>query len=264
VHIYDRFEELFTPSAGEMRVQEVCIGLGYTVVALRGPEDPTGSTRSIGVAFTYLDGKDSCTLVEDQRDYDTLPVTELLAKLRSDNLVERSVAVATVNALNHERSQGFAEDAGSLLDDLAVGPGDTVAMVGYFSPVARQIESRGAAVRAYDIGKGIGEHREFYAFLGKGDAKGLIVTSTSIVGGSTEEVLRDLPAGLRVALLGPTTPLVPEAYTHLPVHYLGGTLPVDAEGVIKAARQGKGTKALHRASKKIYHRIGRDPLPALR
>jgi uncharacterized protein (DUF4213/DUF364 family) len=253
MEIYNRIQELLGPRAAATRVDRICIGLGYSAVVL---ED-----GGVGIAFTYIDGKESCSLVDDRTNYEGRPSKALLNKLWSPNPVERSVGVAAVNALNHARAARFRNDQGTLLDDLAIASGDRVAMVGYFGPVAAEIEARGATVFAYDIGKGMGEAKEFYRRVSAGDATAMIVTSTSIVGGSTEELLSRVPRGVRVVMLGPTTPMIPEAFSHLPVSILGGTLPMDTEGVLEACRHAKGTKALRAVSRKVYHRVGIDPPP---
>ncbi len=255
MEIYRAMKRLFTSAAEHIRVNGIYIGLGYTAVTL---ED--GST---GIAYTYLEDKKSCSLVSDPTDYEGRPAAELMEKLESPNMVERSVAIALVNALNHRRSQGFREDPGSLLDDLGISSGSTVAMAGYFGPVAALIEQRGAKVEAHDIGKEIGDRDRFYRLLESGTPAALILTSTSVIGGTTEELLSHLAPVTPCALLGPTTPMIPEAFTHLPIHILGGTLPVDSKGVLKAIRHGRGTKAIHQASRKIYYRAGTDPIPEL-
>ena len=253
--IYRAMKQLFASAAEHTRIDGIYIGLGYTAVTLE-----EGST---GIAYTYLEDKKGCSLVSDPTDYEGRPAVELMEKLESANLVERSAAIALVNALNHRRSHAFREDQGSLLDDLGVSAGSTVAMAGYFGPVAALIEQRGARVEAHDIGKEIGEQERFYRLLESGTPAALILTSTSVIGGTTEELLSHLAPATPCALLGPTTPMIPEAFTHLPIHILGGTLPVDREGVLKAIRHGRGTKAIHRASKKIYYRAETDHVPAL-
>ncbi len=255
MHALTRLEELFAPAAARATVGDISIGLGYTAVTL---ED-----GRIGIAYTYLEEKGCCSLVDDQEDYEGEPAALLLRKLSGENHVERSVALAVVNALNQTRAFEFPEDGGTMLDDLGVGAGDIVAMVGFFRPVTDRVEARGATVRVHDLGKGIGDSDEFYRFLRSGAARALVLTSTSVVGGTTESVLEHLPAGTPCAMIGPTTPMVPEAFDHLPITYFGGTLPLEPEPIVKAVRQGKGTRAIHKASRKVCYRTGVDEVPPL-
>jgi hypothetical protein len=46
--------------------------------------------------------------------------------------------------------------------------------------------------------------------------------------------------------------MVAEAFDHLPVHMLAGTVPLDKENIIKAVRHGMGTPVLHRFSRKSF------------
>jgi hypothetical protein len=43
-----------------------------------------------------------------------------------------------------------------------------------------------------------------------------------------------------------------EAFDHLPVHMLAGTVPIEKENTLKAIRHGMGTPVLHRFSRKSY------------
>jgi len=46
--------------------------------------------------------------------------------------------------------------------------------------------------------------------------------------------------------------MLPEAFAHLPVSILGGTLPLENEAVVKAVRHGRGTHAIQKAARKVY------------
>lgn len=52
-----------------------------------------------------------------------------------------------------------------------------------------------------------------------------MLTSTSILNNTTEEILSRLAPGVKVVMLGPSTPMVAAAFSHLPVHILAGTVP---------------------------------------
>lgn len=255
MEIYRKMKNLFERDSSGVEVDYLDLGLGYTTSIL--------SDGRAGIAYTYITGKDSCSLFHDRRDFEGAPAAQLLELFDSTNLVERSAALATINALNSRRCLDFEEDRDSLIDDFAVEPGDVVAMAGYFGPVAAKIEEMGATVRAHDIGKGIGEQEEFYRFLASGEAKGLVFTSTSVINGSTEEVLSYLHSETPCALLGPTTPMIPEAFDHLPVNFLGGIAPTGREGILKAVRNGRGTRDILKAAKKVYWRRASDPVPSL-
>lgn len=246
MEIYTRLYNLLKDTAAVRTVKYFCIGLGYTVVVLENGHS--------GVAYSWLSSKGSCTLFKDPEDFEGKPALLLLEKLFSDDLLERSVAIAAVNALNYERAAACQEDRDSLLDDLEIGRGSRVSMIGYFGPVVAKIEARGASVNAFDLGKQIGSKAEFYRNLEE-SSDAVILTSTSLIHGSTEEVLAHVPQGTPCVLLGPTTPMLPEAFAHLPITILGGTLPTENEKVIKAIRHGRGTHAIQKAARKVYWKL---------
>jgi uncharacterized protein len=246
MEIYNKLREFLSEEAEAVKTAHMFLGLGYSAVEL---ED-----GRLGLAYTYLTGKKGCTLFQDCRDFEGAPAAELLELLSSENLIERSAAVAAVNALNQNRAGTFEEDRDSLLEDLGVKAGDSVAMAGYFAPIAAKIKKLGAEVRANDYGKEIGDTEDFMRFIESGAARGLILTSTSVINGSTEELLCRLHPSTPCAMIGPTTPMIPEAFAHLPIHFLGGLVPRDKPDVLKAVRTGRGTPAIMRFSQKVYYR----------
>jgi len=57
---------------------------------------------------------------------------------------------------------------------------------------------------------------------------------------------------VRVAMLGPSTPMLSEPFKNLPIHLLGGTVPADFTETFKAIRHGRGTPVLQKYAKKVY------------
>jgi uncharacterized protein (DUF4213/DUF364 family) len=245
-NLYDHFKE----KARKTKVEHLCIGLRYTAVVV---ED-----GGIGVAYTYPGKNHSCSMDKLYRDYEGEPAIELLEKLKSPSPLERSVGLALANALNYHEARKLPVDSDDRIwmDSFGVGHETRVATVGLFRPLMRLFEDRGAVVEVLDDFKGIGEKGGFYRKL-KEWAQVLLLTSTSILNNSTEEVLENLAPGAKVIMLGPSTPMVSEAFRHLPVHVLAGTVPVDKEKVLKAVRHGEGAPVIHRSSLKVYTTLHR-------
>ncbi len=87
-----RLYDLFKKRARKVDIDILCLGLGYTAVTL--------SDGGIGLAYTHFEDKKSCMLLNRHIDYEGQPAEQLLQKIKSDNPVERSMALALVNALN--------------------------------------------------------------------------------------------------------------------------------------------------------------------
>ena len=102
-----------------------------------------------------------------------------------------------------------------------------------------------------DESRNLGNKEDFYQKLNSW-ADALLLTSTSILNQSTEEILANVGDKVKTAMLGPSTPMIPEAFAHLPVALLAGTVPIDKENILKAVRHGMGTPVLHRFSRKSF------------
>jgi uncharacterized protein (DUF4213/DUF364 family) len=121
----DRLYRLFEKPAAGVGVETLCLGLGYTAVAT--------SDGGTGIAYTYLGAKTSCGVVKNYRDFEGQSALELLAYLHSADPLERTMALALVNALNHRAALALPDDPknGALFDALGIGSGTRVAMVGF-------------------------------------------------------------------------------------------------------------------------------------
>jgi uncharacterized protein (DUF4213/DUF364 family) len=241
----DKLCNLFRDKAQKVHVDLLCLGLGYTAAVT--------SDGGIGIAYTYFEDKKSCMLLNETVDYEGRPASELLEKIKSDATIERSMALALVNALNYQNALQSPEDENNeiMFEKFKITKGTKVAMVGYFGPLIKRFEQREAVLDILDQSRGLGRMEDFYKKL-KNWADVLFLTSTSILNNSTEEILANVHAKVKTIMLGPSTPMVAEAFDHLPVHMLAGTVPLDRENVIKAVRHGMGTPVLHRFSRKSY------------
>jgi uncharacterized protein (DUF4213/DUF364 family) len=237
--------DLFAGKAGEEKIEVLSLGLGYTAVTLSG--------GGIGLSYTHFDSKKSCMVLNKHIDYEGRPAIRLLEKIKSDNPVEKSMALALVNALNYKNALALPEDDDNkvMYEEFGIEKGRKVAMVGYFGPLVRNFEKKEIALEILDISRGLGQKEEFYRKL-QNWAQVLLLTSTSILNNTTEEILANAGKQLKTVMLGPSTPMVAEALKHLPVHMLAGTVPVDKEETLKAVRHGMGTPVLHKYSRKVY------------
>ena len=239
------FFDYFVDRARKTNVDLLCLGLGYTAVVT--------TDGGIGMAYTYFEDKTSCMLLNEAIDYEGRPAADLLEKIRSEHPLERSMALALVNALNYENALIQPEDKDNtvLFKEFRLQPDTKVAMVGYFGPLVKRLKERKVPLEILDVSRGLGERKDFYHKLSSW-ADALLLTSTSILNNTTEEILSHLHKKAKAALLGPSTPMVAEVFAHLPVHMLAGTVPLDKDNIIKAVRHGMGTPVLHKFSRKSF------------
>jgi uncharacterized protein (DUF4213/DUF364 family) len=124
-------------------------------------------------------------------------------------------------------------------------------MVGYFPPLVRFLEKKQVPLSVIDNARGIGDKKSFYGQLADW-AQVLILTATSIVNNTMEDILSHAGPGLETVVLGPSTPMLPEAFAHLPVHMLAGSAIIGPVGAMKAVRHRGGTRALKPFTRKVY------------
>ena len=237
--------DLFKNKARAVDIEVLCLGLGYTAVTL--------SDGGIGLSYTHFEDKKSCMLLNKHVDYENQPAVQLLEKIKSDRPLERSMALALVNALNYSDALEYPEDKKNkiMFEKFKIGAGSRVAMVGFIGPLVKLLKQIKAAVVVLDRSRKMGQKKDFYARLGNW-ADVLLLTSTSILNNTTEEILQNVHPEVKTVMLGPSTPMVAGAFKHLPVHMLAGTVPVDKANILKAIRHGMGTPVLQKFSRKSF------------
>jgi len=240
-----RLYDLFSGHAQKVTIKRLNIGIGYTVVET--------SSGGMGLSYTYFQSKKSCQLTDSYKNYEGRPASELLEKIESKNTIEKSMAIALVNALNYEQALLLPEDRKNqaLFEKLDIHEGSRVAMVGYFGPLMKIFKQKRAKLEVIDEFKGIGIKKVFYKKI-ENWADALFLTSTSILNNTTEEILSYASNKVKTVMLGPTTPMVGEAFDHLPVKMLAGTVPIEKENVLKAVVHGAGTPVIQKFSRKSF------------
>ena len=241
----DRLYKLFRAKAESCTIKQVCFGLAYTGIVT--------SDGDAGIAYTWTEPGCHCIGPDEYRNLEGESALTVLAGITSESPLQRSAALALVNALNADVLGAMLTDPDNtiLLRELGIGDGARVAMVGYFPPLAQRIEALGAELEILDQGKGIGDKHSFYQKLNDW-AEALIITSSSILNNTTEQILKETGRSVKAALVGPSTPMTPEAFRHLPVHFLAGSAIEDQEAVLRAVRHGAGTPVIGKFCRKVY------------
>jgi len=237
--------QLFDSKAQQVTIDTLSLGLGYTAV--------TTSDGGIGLSYTYFGDKRTCMVLNEHIDYEGKPASLLLEKIKSDYSVDRSMALALINALNYDVALALPEDKDNsiMYDKFKIGKDSKIAMVGFFGPLVRNFKEKRVSLEILDESRGLGDKEDFYYKLGNW-AEVLLLTSTSILNQSTEEILANVSEKVKTVMIGPSTPMAEKAFGHLPVHMLAGTVPIDKEKILKAVRHGMGTPVLHKFSRKSF------------
>ena len=241
------FEE-FRETAERVTVSYLSIGLGYSAVET--------SDGGLGVSYTYYEKRHPLAGSKDYTDYEGQNAVLLLKEILSDAPLKRSLALALINALNYKKAIRLDEDRDNTLlkEYLRIQKGSRVAMVGHIKPLEERFGEMGVHTEVIDHFKGIGDEQTFFSFL-RNQADVLMITSTTLLNGTTEDILGRVNDHTRCVILGPGTPMTAQPFAHLPVHLLAGTVPMDKKSVLKMIRHGMGTRMIHKFSKKVLLKI---------
>lgn len=221
--------------AREARVADVRIGLGYTAVML--------VDGHAGVAFTFRDqARGGCAVFDGLRPLAGRPAADLLALLESRDAIEAGVALACANALANREDPRHLE--GDALDHLEIRPDDDVAMVGHFGPLVRPIERRARSLTVFeriDRPSGLLRPQEEAAERLPG-CQVAVLTATSIINHTVDGLLEAAAGCREVAVLGASTPLLPELFAGANVTLLSGVVVSDPGAVLRVVSEGGGMR----------------------
>ncbi|MDD2321482.1 MAG: DUF364 domain-containing protein [Geobacteraceae bacterium] len=232
--IQKRLVEVLEVQAEGSVVSDVRIGLGYTAVRLQ--------SGHAGVAWTAKSDAACCTHFKEAGTLAGRPADELLRMLANDtSALARTVGLATANALlAAQPAAPTVQD--EVISSLSLTLQDRVVMIGYFSPIIAQIRKIGCRLDVVELNSHHGETltpeqgREPMA-----QCSVAIVTGTSLVNGTCDEVLAGLGQPRAAVLLGPSSPLCPDAFTGTPITHVAGSRVHDAEALLRVVSEGGGT-----------------------
>lgn len=181
-----------------------------------------------------------------------LKAVDVLADLHRPQDLRRALAIATLNALaqtlwqrdgapaNVQRCE--SEDA---FHALRICPGDAVVLVGAFTPYIRALRQRAQPFHVLELDPAAinPEDMPFYqpaerapAIVPQADV--CIITGTTLLNSTLDGLLGLIRPGAEVAVVGPTTTLIPGPYAQRGVTVLGGTRVLDADALLDVLAEG--------------------------
>lgn len=231
------YERLESP-AKNRTITDMCIGLGYIGVRL-----DNGTT---GIAAVLLGGlPHGCTVLPAAGSFACSPAADLLKYLvTGKNSLEIAIGLATANALIEPPSLDTVDDR-EATTYLHLQKGVKVAMVGLFAPLVARIRATGAELTIIERNPArmeiLGDTEKQNALKSCDVA---IITATTLLNSTFEETINGLGTPRCVAVMGPSTPLMPTIFNQTPVTHLGGAVVADSARVMQIISEGGGTPAL--------------------
>lgn len=235
--ILNRLYEHIEPSAKKRRIADLRVGLSYVGVKL--------DNDAAGLAAVLPDIRiRSCTVLHDAGTYAGSPANDVLRYLiDSGNALHPAIGLATANALTELPSHAMEDREATTY--LNLQPGEKVAMIGLFAPLVERIRATGAVLTVIE------KNPQRLELLSEGkkqqalqDCSVAIITATTLLNGTFEETIGLLGKPRAVALIGPSTPLIPAIFNDTPITHLGGVVVNDPLRMLQIISEGGGTPAL--------------------
>ncbi|MDY0309722.1 MAG: DUF364 domain-containing protein [Castellaniella sp.] len=172
------------------------------------------------------------------------PVLDVLKDLAPEvGPMRRTLAIATLNALIETLWQrdgtpdGIQLSTGDACDALQLQPKEKVVLVGAFTPYMRAFRREGRDYRVLEMDPATLKPEELPHYAPADTAPAvvpwgdvLISTATTLINGTLDGLLALTRPDTRIAVIGPTAPLLPNPYRLRGVHVVGGTRVRQDEG----------------------------------
>ena len=245
-HLYSRSKKLC--------VKEARIGLGYVGVLLEG--DKPGLS-----ALLRNELPPGCETFNKAGTLAGSEASKLLDLLVSGrNPLEKALGLATANAIIcPDIAEEPERDSIELMN---LSSSDSVAMVGYFGPLVERIKKTGANLHIIEKDPNrmeIPGREEIDSILG--ECSVAIITATSLLNNTIEEILNGLANPRHVTIMGPSTPMFGEAFAETPVTHLGGSSILDPRKIMQIISEGGGTPNMRPFLRFIDRKIKRIKRP---
>jgi uncharacterized protein (DUF4213/DUF364 family) len=242
--VKERIVQQLLPTAEQHTVHRVQVGLIYSAVEL--------DSGAVGVAYTFPESRE-CRAGDDgeRRPLAGSKASLLLSGLGGKDLLASTLGLATANALLAGGPPSVYTHEGDVLESLQIRNGDRVCMVGCFVPLLKPLERRQISITTVDQVPKSGSlpAQEVEQELPRSQVA--IITATSLINGTLDHLLELSRCCREVALLGPSTPLLPEAFFGTPATCLAGIRVQEPEGVLQSIAEGQGFRVFKRYVRKV-------------
>ena len=233
--------------AGDLKIKDVRAGLGYTCVKL---EDDR-----CGLAYTFRNQLgEGCGTLPLAGKLIGMEAAKLITWARDRSRIKAAIGLAAINALLNDPKIDW--DTGNIMEVFKLSSEDTFGMVGEFEPILERVKTMTDKVYVFeqnpDRGEGLYSEEDIPVYLPK--CQYVLVTATSIINHTFDEVLSHCYNAKEIYVVGPSTPLCPEVMKEYGVTVLGGTVVKDSELILQIISQGGGTMQMKPAVKQVLVR----------
>jgi uncharacterized protein (DUF4213/DUF364 family) len=239
------FERAVSKAVGRS-VDDLRIGLGYVAVTL--------DDSSCGLAYTFRDeAGEGCCILRQAGTLTGQPALNIARMAKSLGTISAAIGLATLNALIQPPLDAVEADAADLLQ---IGSDDVVGMVGFFAPWVARLRGRTRTLHIFERQSDKEEVLpDWAATVLLPECTVVILSATTLLNRTLDTLLDRCEHAREVALVGPSTPFLPEVFAGRKVTLLSGIQIVDAERILRVVSEGGGTRQFGSAARKLALRI---------
>ncbi|NIS71644.1 MAG: Fis family transcriptional regulator [Proteobacteria bacterium] len=233
-----------------LAIEAVRVGIFFTGVKL--------SSGHAGVAFTPAGEipeavccPKSAARMPDAGKLTGKTVDEVLAYALSPNVLKSAIGVAMVNALSHHLFEEGTEQDYEVhfgpdgLDFLDVTPDDRISLVGAFTPYIRRFKNQGIQFFIIEKTSDALKPDEMKYYRPSSEAAKIlpesdvvIITGAAIVNHTLDGLLKQTRSNARVAVIGPTSSMVPDVYFRGGVDLMAGIRVTNPDLMLRILEEG--------------------------
>lgn len=250
-----------------LAVERVVIGLFFTGVKL--------SDGNAGVCYTPIKTipeavccPSSARAMPSSGELRGKPAAALLDEMWTGSAIRKAVGIATLNALSaglwERRSEATydLQEGVDALDTLELGDDAHVVVVGALAPFLKVLKRRGRPYRVLELDPTTLKPDELPYFAPAVSAPAevpyadvLVVTGTSLLNDTLEDLLALARPDATVVVVGPTASMLPQALFRRGVDIVGGVLVTDPDPLLDVLSEaGSGFHFFGKSAERIVAR----------
>jgi uncharacterized protein (DUF4213/DUF364 family) len=249
IETIDILKEKLAERIFSTKIQDVRIGVFFTGIKLNSGDS--------GVAFTPIGEMPEAVCcpktaarMPKAGDLRSADIREVIDEALSPNVMRSALGVAAINALSaHLLSSSDSEyelredeDAFKSID---IKKDQRIALVGAFTPYIREIKSMGNPFHIIEKNPATLRSDELKYYVPAESAAEVlpqsdiaIVTGTAIVNHTIDSILSLIKEEAKVAVIGPTASMIPDAFFKRGVDVMGGIRISDPDKMLRIIAEG--------------------------
>ena len=251
----ERIYDSALPRLEGQKIKEVRVGLGLMAVEL--------DNGLIGVTYVLRrETGHACTALPQAGSLIGFPAEEIAGwALQGKNVVTVAMGLAVLNSVAEfdKLDQLHSPHDSDAAFSTEILPTDTVGIIGRIGPIIATLRKKGHRLLIFERGEGVTD--QVYPESAQPEllpeCQVIFISSTSLINGTLENLLKYCCKARDVVMVGSSTPLYPAAFNGSGITILSGTrwLPSNREAIFTGVSQCIGMKQLIKYGQKISVRL---------